>query len=83
MKLNYSYKDNNLFFGVSGNFIKSYTYYRNIIDITSYIKMYKDFELYKKLALRKESEKNDENIEKNKNGNRSRSSSQHIRNYLY
>ena len=81
MKFNYSYKDNNVFFGVSRNFIKSYNYYRSIIDITSYLKMYKEFEIYKKLVLRKETEKYDENIEKNKSGNRN--SSQYIRNYLY
>jgi Ca2+-binding EF-hand superfamily protein len=81
MKFNYSYKDNNIFFGVSRNFIKSYNYYRRIIDITSYLKMYKEFEIYKKLVLRKETEKYDENIEKNKSG--SRNSSQYIRNYLY
>ena len=81
MKLNYSYKENNIFFGVSKYFYKSYTYFRKIIDITSYLKILKEFEIYKKLALKKESEKYEESIEKSKSGNRI--SSQQIRNYLY
>ena len=79
MKLNYSYKDN-VFFGVSRNFIKSYTYFRSIIDITSYIKVCKEFELFKKMSMKKEEEKLEGSIEKNKIGNRY---SQMMGNYLY
>ena len=38
MKLNYSYKENNLAFCVPRNFHKSFIYFRNILDITTYIK---------------------------------------------
>ena len=80
MKLNYSYKNNTIFFGVSRNFYKSYLNYRNIIDITSYIKLYKEFEIYKKLILKKEEDKIEPNNEKTKNGNRY---SLIMGNYLY
>ena len=81
MKLNYSYKENNLAFCVPRNFHKSFIYFRNILDITSYIKLYKELELYKKMNLEKENEKYEENADKIKKGNRH--SSLRIRNYLY
>ena len=81
MKLNYSYKESNLAFCVPRNFHKSFIYYRNILDITSYIKLYKELEMYKKMNLEKENEKYEENVDKIKKGNRH--SSLRIRNYLY
>ena len=80
MKLNYTYKNTNTFFGVTPNFVKSYTYYRSMIDITSFIKIYKDCELFKKLTLKNESQKNDNSPEKTKGSVRN---SQNFRNYLY
>ena len=82
MKLNYNFRDKSTFFGVTRNFVNSYKYFRNIIDITSYLKVYKEFELYKKLLMKNENEK--EKYEMNygkKKGNKR--SSQQIGNYLY
>ena len=80
MNLNYTYKNRNTFFGVSSNFVKSYTYYRNMIDITSFIKVYKDCEAFKKLTLKNEGQKNEKNLENIKGSVRT---SQIFKNYLY
>ena len=83
MKLNYTntFKGKGKFFGVTSNFVKAYAYYRNIIDVTTYIKLVKEFELYKKFIMNKnETGKIERNIDKGKGSIRT---SQIVNNYLY
>ena len=83
MKLNYTntFKGKDKFFGVTSNFVKAYAYYRNIIDVTTYIKLVKEFELYKKFIMNKnETGKIERNIDKGKGSIRT---SQIVNNYLY
>ena len=55
MKLNYTKNNKKLFFCFTHNFFKSYSYFRRIIDITSYIRISKEFELYKTTLFKNES----------------------------
>ena len=55
MKFNYTKNNKKLFFCVTRNFFRSYSYFRRIIDITSYIKISKEFELYKSILFKNES----------------------------
>ena len=81
MKLNYTNTFKGKFFGVTSNFVKAYAYYRNIIDVTTYIKLVKEFELYKKFIMNKnETGKIERNIDKGKGSIRT---SQIVNNYLY
>ena len=85
MKLNYAntLKSKNRFFGVSPNFVKSFAYFRNIIDVTTYIRLVKEFELYKKLTMMKnESGKIERSFDRGK-GSISVRNSQIVNNYLY
>ena len=55
MKFNYTKNNKKLLFCVTRNFFRSYSYFRRIIDITSYIKISKEFELYKSILFKNES----------------------------
>ena len=55
MKFNYTKNNKKLFFCVTRNFFRSYSYFRRIIDISSYIKISKEFELYKSILFKNES----------------------------
>ena len=81
MKLNFTntLKGRNRFFGVTPNFVKAYGYYRNIIDVTTYIKLVKEFEIYKKLTMQNET-KIERSVDKGKGSLRN---SQMVKNYLY
>ena len=81
MKLNYTntLKGRNRFFGVTPNFVKAYGYFRNIIDVTTYIKLVKEFEIYKKLTMQNET-KIERSVDKGKGSLRN---SQMVKNYLY
>ena len=46
------------------NFLKTFINYRNMIDISSYITMYKQFEIVKKIILNQNHSLNNENIQK-------------------
>ena len=81
MKLNFTntLKGRNRFFGVTPNFVKAYGYFRNIIDVTTYIKLVKEFEIYKKLTMQNET-KIERSVDKGKGSFRN---SQMVKNYLY
>ena len=81
MKLNFTntLKGRNRFFGVTPNFVKAYGYFRNIIDVTTYIKLVKEFEIYKKLTMQNET-KIERSVDKGKGSLRN---SQMVKNYLY
>ena len=81
MKLNLSKRDRKKFCYVPHNFFKSYTYYRRIIDVTSYIKIYKEFELYKKIVMK--NNKNDDITNENKSYSGKNGNIYNMGNYLY
>ena len=64
MKLNLKQKFNKY---LPANFMKSFTIYRNLIDISSYINLYKQFEILKKLILNQDLLSNDKHLEKKEN----------------
>ena len=64
MKLNLKQKFNKY---LPANFMKSFTIYRHLIDISSYINLYKQFEILKKLILNQDLLSNDKHLEKKEN----------------
>ena len=64
MKLNLKQKFNKY---LPANFMKSFTIYRHLIDISSYINLYKQFEILKKLVLNQDLLSNDKHLEKKEN----------------
>ena len=61
MKLNLKQKFNKY---LPANFMKSFTIYRHLIDISSYINLYKQFEILKKLILNQDLLSNDKHFGK-------------------
>ncbi len=61
MKLNLKQKFNKY---LPANFMKSFTIYRHLIDISSYINLYKQFEILKKLILNQDLLSNDKHLGK-------------------
>lgn len=64
MKLNLREKYNKY---LPSNFMKSFAIYRHIIDISSYINLYKEFEIIKQLLLNQSSLSKDKHLSKKEN----------------
>ena len=64
MKLNLRKKYNKY---LPSNFMKSFAIYRHIIDISSYINLYKEFEIIKQLLLNQSSLSKDKHLSKKEN----------------